>query len=96
MNLQNSGEGCRENADVRHRPRRRTIQYSEVSVMETKSRGVLDPPVKPGDDVGGWSIVINVIARSEATKQSSSFVIALDCFVDPVIGRAFARPGGSQ
>jgi hypothetical protein len=52
-------------------PRRRMIQYSRASVMETKSRGVLDPPVKPGDDGGGRSIVINVIARSEATKQSS-------------------------
>ena len=56
--------------------------------METKSRGVLDPPVKPGDDVGGWSIVINVIARSEATKQSNS--VALDCFAEPVIGRRWA------
>jgi hypothetical protein len=38
--------------------------------METKSRGVLDPPVKPGDDIGGWNITTSVIARSEATKQS--------------------------
>jgi hypothetical protein len=36
-----------------------------------------------------------VIARSRATKQSSFFV-ALDCFAEPVIGRAFARPVGSQ
>jgi predicted MFS family arabinose efflux permease len=33
--------------------------------------------------------------RSEATKQSSLF-LAMDCFAEPVIGRAFARPVGSQ
>jgi hypothetical protein len=31
-----------------------------------------------------------------ATKQSSAFFLVLDCFVEPVIGRAFARPVGSQ
>src|ERR1700758_2344719 len=37
------------------------------------------------------------IARSEATKQSIlSFGGEMDCFAEPVIGRAFARPGGSQ
>jgi hypothetical protein len=35
-----------------------------------------------------------VIARSEATKQS--IALAVDCFAEPVIGRAFARPVGSQ
>jgi hypothetical protein len=40
---------------------------------------------------------INVIARSEATKQSIlSFCCNMDCFAEPVIGRAFARPVGSQ
>ena len=33
-------------------PRRRTIQYSRDSVIESISRGVLDRPVKPGDDGG--------------------------------------------
>jgi hypothetical protein len=38
-----------------------------------------------------------VIARSEATKQSIlSLRDAMDCFAEPVIGRAFARPAGSQ
>jgi hypothetical protein len=38
-----------------------------------------------------------VIARSKATKQSIlSFRGAMDCFAEPVIGRAFARPVGSQ
>jgi len=32
-----------------------------------------------------------------ATKQSIlSFRCAMDCFAEPVIGRAFAQPGGSQ
>src|SRR6266404_1654191 len=33
----------------------RVIQYSEASVMESKSRGVLDRPVKPDDDSALWS-----------------------------------------
>jgi hypothetical protein len=34
---------------------------------------------------------------SEATKQSSFLARSkLDCFAEPVIGRAFARPVGSQ
>jgi hypothetical protein len=32
--------------------------------------------------------------RSDEAIQSS--FVALDCFVEPVIGRAFARPVGSQ
>ena len=32
----------------------------------------------------------NVIARSEATKQSSFVCGKLDCFAEPVIGRRFA------
>jgi integrase len=32
----------------RHHPRRRAIQYSEVSVIESKSRGVLDPRMRRG------------------------------------------------
>jgi hypothetical protein len=36
-----------------------------------------------------------VIARSAATKQSI-FCGSMDCFAEPVIGRAFARPVGSQ
>ena len=31
----------------RHRPRKRAIQYSEVSVMESRSRSVLDTPLEP-------------------------------------------------
>jgi hypothetical protein len=70
MNLQNSGATCRENADVRHHPRRRMIQYSEEPVIDPRTRGVLDtPPSRSMTAVGGeWRIVISVIA-SEA-KQS--------------------------
>jgi hypothetical protein len=35
--------------------------------------------------------------RTEATKQSIlSLCCSMDCFAEPVIGRAFARPVGSQ
>jgi hypothetical protein len=37
-----------------------------------------------------------VIARSGATKQSRVSGAALDCFAEPVIGRAFARPVGAD
>src|SRR4030081_3648332 len=38
----------------RHRPRRRAIQYSETSVMESKSCGVLDNPACAGYDGLVW------------------------------------------
>ena len=55
--------------------------------------------------LAGWVRLIHptgrapeaVIARSEATKQSIlSLRGEMDCFAEPVIGRAFARPVGSQ
>jgi hypothetical protein len=40
---------------------------------------------------------LDVIARSKATKQSTlSLRGEMDCFAEPVIGRAGARPVGSQ
>jgi len=36
-------------------------------------------------------MVDNVIARSEATKQSRVSRVALDCFAEPVIGPAKGR-----
>jgi hypothetical protein len=33
--------------DDRHRPRKRTIQYSRALVMESRSCGVLDTPLEP-------------------------------------------------
>jgi hypothetical protein len=64
-----------------------------------RSRGVLDRPVKPGDDsfdCGGRLTKRQFLPRSAATKQSSFALVKLDCFAEPVIGRAFARPVGSQ
>ncbi len=61
----------------------------ETLIMKSKSRGVLDRPVKPDDDSRLW--------RSESEEAiQSSFANKLDCFAEPVIGRAFARPVGSQ
>jgi hypothetical protein len=34
-----------------HRPRRRTIQYSEASVIESRSCGVLDTPLSRGTTI---------------------------------------------
>src|ERR1700753_3424409 len=36
----------------RHRPRRRAIQCAEASRLFTTVSGILDRPVKPGDDLG--------------------------------------------
>jgi hypothetical protein len=60
----------------------RTIQYSETPAMESRTRGILDPPVKPGDDGGGWNIVIVVIARSACDEAIQLFLIVLDCFAN--------------
>ncbi len=37
-----------------------------------------------------------IIARSSCDEAIQSSYVALDCFAEPVIGRAFARPVGSQ
>jgi hypothetical protein len=50
----------------------------------------MDCRVKPGND--GFV----VIARSEATTQYRPRARLLDCFAQPVIGRRFAQPVGSQ
>src|SRR5262245_34121168 len=48
-------------------------------------------------DCSGKITARSVIAKSEATKQSMlQLCRAVDCFAEPVIGRAFARPVGSQ
>jgi len=57
----------------------------ETLIMKSKSRGVLDRPVKPDDDSCLW--------RSESEEAiQSSFANKLDCFAEPAIARAFARP----
>ena len=54
---------------------RRAIQYSEASVMESRSRGVLDTPLSRNMTTRRGAArhpqVRLVIARSEATKQST-------------------------
>jgi hypothetical protein len=37
-----------------------------------------------------------VIASSDSDEAIHSPFDVMDCFAEPVIGRAFARPGGSQ
>ena len=65
------------------------------------TRRSLSPGGHPADPVAGddsevWRSTIDVIARSEATKQSILACYEMECFAEPVIGRAFARPVGSQ
>ena len=66
------------------------IQYSEEPVIEPRTPGILDPPVKPGDDGLLWSCVVNVIARSSCDEAIQLFAGGQDCFAEPVIGRRFA------
>ena len=49
----------------------------------------------PLEDSGGTFATI-VIARGVSDEAIQSSLVALDCFAEPVIGRAFARPVGSQ
>ena len=55
-------------------------------------------PVEPYFRDKGRLSTLFVIARSVATKQSilSAGDAAMDCFAEFTIGRAYARPGGSQ
>src|SRR5882757_7525044 len=58
-----------------------------------RSRGVLDRPVKPGDDsfdCGGRLTKPQFLPRSAATKQSTLPCCSMDCFAEPVIGQRFA------
>jgi len=99
-----SGRAC--HTSNRHRPPpgrriappddrlRRAIQYSETSVMESKSCGVPDTPHARGMTAlcGSTGVVI----ASEAKQSTLSLRGKMDCFAEPVIGLAFARPVGSQ
>jgi hypothetical protein len=59
-----------------HHPRRRMIQYSEESVIDPRSRGVLDTRLR-GYDGGVWrSIAMNVIARSSCDEAIQLFLAA--------------------
>jgi hypothetical protein len=48
------------------------IQYFEEPVIEPRTRGVLDTRLR-GYDVSGWSIIINVIARSACDEAIQLF-----------------------
>jgi hypothetical protein len=75
-------------------PIRRGLAFGTVAsgFCSNKRRWLMGPRFR-GDDDG----LEAVIARSEATKQSIvTAALAVDCFAEPVIGRAFARPVGSQ
>jgi len=58
-------------------------------------------PRRPGDDTELLFVRLNrkmqpsSLRGATATKQSR-VLLGLDCFAEPVIGRAFARPVGSQ
>jgi hypothetical protein len=71
---------CRENADVCHRPRRRTIQYSETPTMESRTRGVLDtPPSRSMTAVGGASSSTSLRGAKRRSNPALSLRL-LDCF----------------
>jgi hypothetical protein len=44
----------------------------------------------------GLFFVSPVIARSLSDEAIHAIFKTLDCFAEPIIGRAFARPVGSQ
>src|SRR2546426_9162836 len=56
------------------------------------------PKADESDVHGDLSLesILTVIARSEATKRSNLVLAKMDRFAEPVIGRAFAWPVGSQ
>src|ERR1700681_3987582 len=66
------------------------LQKSNLTSSNSES------PVALACAVVDWEGRSVVIARSEATKQSTLVLRFMDCFAEPVIGRAFARPVGSQ
>ncbi len=68
--------------------RTRNLEIPRCAIAHLRSR----PSDHPGMTVVG---LFSVIARSVATKQSSLCSSRMDCFAEPVIGRAFARPVGS-
>ena len=96
-NLQNSGASCRGNAHARHRPRSvRTIQHSETSVMESRTRGVLNTRLR-GYDGGGWSdrsphkrSDMRVLPRSRMLRSLSSGVHSRDPLADASCGLSSA------
>jgi hypothetical protein len=73
----------------------RGIQYAAASRFHRYRLGVLDHPLSRMMTTEGVARSINVIA-SEAKQSIPSLRGEMDCFAEPVIGRAFALPVGSQ
>jgi hypothetical protein len=47
----------------RHHPRRRAIQYPRGGSDKSRSRRVLDRPVKPDDDISNKTLVVPAVSR---------------------------------
>src|ERR1700682_1494348 len=64
-------------SEIYSEPRKRAIQYSETSMMESKGRSVLDTPLEPviglAEGETRWRSV-TVLARSDATLNSDSAI----------------------
>jgi hypothetical protein len=57
----------------------------------------LDPAIHENERPGAIpAFFLSSLRGALATKQSGFAQVKLDCFAEPVIGRAFARPVGSQ
>jgi hypothetical protein len=67
--------------------RKNSAGWSDVALRGTLSNGLHKPEATRH---------FPVIARSSCDEAIQFFLVALDCFAEPVIGRAFARPVGSQ
>ncbi len=79
----------------------RVGQASVLRVARTKSYAELERFIacdkREAFAQGSDLSAVSQRAKAEATKQSLlSFCCEMDCFAEPVIGRAFARPVGSQ
>jgi hypothetical protein len=65
----------------------------ETPAIESRGRGVLDRPVKPGDDsfvVAGVLLNPSFFPGAKRRSNPVSLFRSMDCFAEPVIGRRFA------
>jgi hypothetical protein len=93
------GKDCAcASSDAPDKPNARAAAQSHIFQMRMQ-----DIPIFVGRIVAERSTVCNplLVSRSslrEAKRRSNPFFLygSMDCFAEPVIGRAFARPVGSQ
>src|ERR1700722_5281058 len=81
--MHNSGAMRREDAPGRRRPRKRAIQYSETSVIEPRSCGILDTPLSrsmtTSYEAGRFGIFSSL--RGAKRRSNPSFLRGdMDCF----------------